>query len=146
MTTVTTTHVKDLRELESFAKEFASKYLLNPRTLVFYGEVGAGKTTFIKLLCTELGVTEATSSPSFSIINEYLSKRGKVFHIDLYRLNTEEDVWNLGLEELFFDNSYCLIEWPELVEAYLPDDTLEIYIEVNEKKERFFKIIVKKLA
>lgn len=138
---MTTVCIKNLEELGDFAKEFTKNYLANPRVLTFYGEVGAGKTTFIKLLCTTLGVDEATSSPSFSIINEYLSNRGKVFHIDLYRLKTEEEAWNLGLEELFFDNSYCFIEWPELIKAYLPENMLEIHIEVNEKRERFFKII-----
>lgn len=132
--------IDTLSSLDAFAKTFCKRYLQKPRVVAFYGEVGVGKTTFIKLLCEKLGVHEATSSPSFSIINQYLSNRGNVYHIDLYRLEQEEEAWHLGLEELFYSQSYCFIEWPDKVEACLPTNTLFIQIQVNYKNERVFKI------
>ncbi len=100
------------------------------RIFVFRGELGAGKTTLIKALCRELGVQEGTSSPSFSIVNEYASGKGeKVYHLDLYRLETEEEALDIGLEEILEDaNAWRFIEWPDRIENLLPADRVEVAI------------------
>lgn len=98
------------------------------RTVAFFGDLGAGKTTLIKRLCTALGVEDETSSPTFSLVNEYAGTTGPVYHLDLYRLESEEEAFSIGLLELFDGEKYCFIEWPELVEGYLPTQTLWLQI------------------
>jgi tRNA threonylcarbamoyladenosine biosynthesis protein TsaE len=97
------------------------------RVFAFYGEMGAGKTTFIKSLCRALGVPDVTSSPSFGIINEYRYGRdAAVYHFDFYRIRKLEEVYDIGCEEYFYSGDYCFMEWPELVEEILPDDTVKL--------------------
>lgn len=92
------------------------------------GEMGAGKTTFIKALCSQLGVTDTMSSPTFSIVNEYeADKRSSVYHFDFYRLKNEQEALDIGVEEYFYSGAYCFIEWSERVKNLIPDD----YIVVN---------------
>lgn len=102
------------------------------RIILFNGEMGAGKTTLIKEICFELGVKENVSSPTFGIVNEYDIEKGSVFHFDAYRIENEEEAFDIGLEEYLFSGNWCLIEWPEKVSTFLPNENekLEVTIEV----------------
>lgn len=110
------------------------------KKVAFLGQIGAGKTTFIKLLCQRLGVNTATSSPTFSIINQYEIEDALVHHIDLYRLKSEDEAFSIGLMELLEDNSYCFIEWPSLVESYFPESSVWIKISADEQDIRTFDV------
>lgn len=130
------THVDELDE--------AARILLNhypeSRVFAFYGPMGAGKTTFIKALCRHLEVSDLVSSPSFPIVNHYESDHGEdVYHFDFYRINSQEEVYDLGYEDYFYSGSYCFIEWPEKVEALLPPGIVCVYIELvgQERTVRF---------
>ena len=110
------------------------------RIFAFFGEMGAGKTTFIKALCTALGVDDNVSSPTFALVNQYQMVDGDtVFHFDFYRIKKIEEVLDIGYEDYFYSGSYCLIEWPEKIEQLLPDETLRVNITVEESSgERVF--------
>jgi len=97
------------------------------RIFAFVGEMGVGKTTFIKELCKELGVKDNVSSPTFSIVNEYLAGEGsKVYHFDFYRIKSLEEAFDLGYEDYLYSNSYCFIEWSEKINELLPNDVVTI--------------------
>jgi len=99
------------------------------KCFAFYGDLGAGKTTFIKALCKALGVGEVVNSPSFAIINEYKTKLNEtIYHFDFYRIKKAEEVFDLGYEEYFFSDNLCFIEWPEMVENLLPPNCKAIHI------------------
>ena len=99
--------------------------------------MGAGKTTFIKALCEELGVTETVGSPTFAIINEYRGGNGlPIYHFDFYRINKLEEVYDFGYEDYFYSGNLCLIEWPELVESLLPENTVRVSIQETEDGSR----------
>ena len=125
--------------LENIA-EAAKKFLAEAgdrRVFAFHGGMGAGKTTFIKALCLELGVTEVVASPTFAIVNEYMAQNGEpVYHFDLYRVKTMDEACDFGCEDYFYSGSYCFIEWPELVEPLLPDDTADVCITVDDEGHR----------
>ncbi len=108
------------------------------RVWAFYAPMGAGKTTLIHMLCTEvLGVSDAVSSPTFAIINEYKSPvAGTVYHMDWYRLKGIEEAQQAGVEDLLFSNNLCLVEWPEVAPALLPDDTFHITISLVDENTR----------
>ena len=111
------------------------------RVVAFFGDMGAGKTTLIKAICEQLEVTDATSSPSYGLINEYRSDEGStVYHFDLFRIRTLEEVYDLGYEEYLYSGNYCFIEWPEKVETLLPEDTVRAYIRVDENDGRTVKL------
>ena len=104
---------------------------------LFYGDLGAGKTTLIKQICKNLGVKEhLLSSPTFSIINEYPTEFGKVFHFDFYRMKNEWEIMDLGVEEYFDSGDFCFIEWPERLGSLLPDQYLKITIKDNGANSR----------
>lgn len=130
----------NLLQIDTVAKEFVAAMGAN-KVFAFYGEMGAGKTTFIKAVCRELGVTETITSPTFSIINEY--KKGddeSLFHFDFYRIESIQEAYDFGYEDYFFSGRLCFIEWPELVETLLPDDVVNVYITVDENNSRCIKI------
>ena len=128
--------------LPQAAQEFAS--LLGDETVyAFYGEMGAGKTTFIRELCRALGVEEdLANSPSFSIINEYRSDTTAelIYHFDLYRLESVDEALEIGVEDYFDSGALCLLEWPERIEPLLPDDTVKVSISVNPDDSRTLTI------
>ena len=98
--------------------------------IAFYGKMGAGKTTFIKALCEELGVADVITSPTFAIVNEYsLPSQGALYHFDFYRIKKLEEVYDMGYEDYFYSGNLCLIEWPELIEELLPENALRVTIE-----------------
>ncbi len=107
----------------------------------FYGSMGAGKTTLIKQICKHLHVKDNISSPTYAIINEYSTVANPIYHMDLYRIEKEEEILDLALEEYFTNKVYCFIEWPERVEFLLPDFRVNVYIEVEKDQSR--KITVK---
>jgi len=116
-----------LSELNTIAKEVVenSKH----KTLLFYGAMGVGKTTLIKELCKVLGIDYVTSSPTFSIVNEYVTNTNeKVYHFDFYRIEDEEEAYDIGFEDYFYDEAWCLIEWPENVQNLLPLNAVEIHL------------------
>jgi len=123
-----------------------AKWLLSQtdpaRIFAFYGKMGAGKTTFIKVLCEELGVTDVVNSPTFALINVYAAAFGdQIYHFDFYRIKSLSEVYDIGYEEYFYGNSRCLIEWPELVETLLPEDTVRVHIIEDESDgSRLFTI------
>lgn len=100
------------------------------RVIAFYGGMGAGKTTFIKAICHELGVTDdIVTSPTFAIVNEYEGSHGPIYHFDFYRVKSLSEARDMGCDDYFYSGNLCLIEWPELVEPLLPDDAVSVTIE-----------------
>lgn len=132
--------VNSLQEYAAAAREFV-KAMGNNRIFAFYGSMGSGKTTFIKSVCEEMGVEEAINSPTFAIVNEYESRDGEtIFHFDFYRIKSIAEVYNMGYEEYLYCNAYCFIEWPELIEELLPEETVRVEIRENADGSREIKI------
>ncbi|MBO7119416.1 MAG: tRNA (adenosine(37)-N6)-threonylcarbamoyltransferase complex ATPase subunit type 1 TsaE [Bacteroidaceae bacterium] len=103
----------------------------------FYGKMGAGKTTFIKAICEALGVKDTVASPTFAIVNEYADAQGQpVYHFDFYRIKNLKEAYDIGCEDYFYSGRPCFIEWPELVEELLPEDTVRVDIQVLEDETR----------
>lgn len=114
------------------------------RVYAFYGNMGAGKTTFIKQLCEEMGTEDVVNSPTFAIVNVYdveTPHKGEVYHFDCYRLKDIREAVDLGTEDYLYSGNYCFIEWPEMIDRLLPDDTLEVHIGVKENGDR--ELVVK---
>jgi tRNA threonylcarbamoyladenosine biosynthesis protein TsaE len=124
-----------LSHLPAIASEIIS-HSGNSRIFLFYGEMGAGKTTLIKAICEYLGVTEPATSPTFSIVNEYDGRNDKIFHFDFYRLKNETEALDMGYEEYFYSGAYCFIEWPEKIPNLLPEHYISIRIEVIGENSR----------
>lgn len=118
-----------LDALPQAAQQFISN-MGNARVFAFYGNMGAGKTTFIKALCECLGVTDTVTSPTFAIVNEY-EGRERVYHFDFYRIRRIEEAYDLGFEEYCYSGHLCFIEWPELIEDLLPEDAVRVNIEAQ---------------
>jgi len=122
----------------------AAQTLLNrfPKDRIFLlnGPMGAGKTTFIKYLCEQLGVKDSTSSPTFSIVNEYDSDNGPIYHFDFYRIKDEQEAFDFGYEEYFYSGAYCFIEWPEKIPNLLPEEAKEIHISIIDAATRKISI------
>ena len=113
----------------------------NHKVLAFHGEMGAGKTTFINALCQAMGVEDAISSPTFSIINQYKTNKGEtVYHMDLYRIKDENEAINAGVEDCLFSGNICFVEWPEKAPGIFPDDTLDVTITPVDDITRKLKI------
>lgn len=127
----------ELQNIQSTAKELL-EFADNKRVFLFYGSMGAGKTTLIKALCQALGVEQMASSPTFSIVNEYATQFETIYHFDFYRIKREEEAYDLGFEEYLYSGAYCFIEWPEKVENLLSQDahTLRIQLDVLSPESR----------
>ena len=110
------------------------------KILAFHGDLGAGKTTFIRALCSQLGIKDLVSSPSFSIINEYDSISGRVYHMDLFRIKDEDEAIRAGVEDCVNSGFTCLVEWPERAGGIFPSDTLNIYMEVLDEQTRKIRL------
>jgi tRNA threonylcarbamoyladenosine biosynthesis protein TsaE len=111
-------------------------YANNERIFLFYGDMGAGKTTLIKSLCEYLGTKELITSPTFSIVNEYDGTQGKIYHFDFYRLKNQTEALDMGYEEYFYSGHYCFIEWPEKIAGLFPPHYIRINIQVLNSNER----------
>ena len=128
------------QELPQVAQQILTAFG-NRKVILFYGEMGVGKTTLIKQLCKLLGVEDATTSPTFSIVNEYLANTDKtIYHFDFYRIEEEAEVFDLGYEDYFYSKNYCFVEWPEKIPNLLPEDTVTLKIELGENNERLIYI------
>ena len=136
-----TLFAENLEQLNSIAKQILN-YTSTHKKFAFYGEMGVGKTTLIKALSLQLGVTEIVSSPTFSIVNEYQADEStKIYHFDFYRIEDEREAYDMGYEEYFFSNAYCFIEWPEKIPNLIEEDMVQIKMSVEGNKRRIEVII-----
>lgn len=119
--------VPSLDSIDVAAREFVAR-IGSHRVFAFYGSMGAGKTTFIKAVCEQLGVRDAVTSPTFAIVNEYASDMGPVYHFDFYRIKNLAEAMDLGFEDYAYSGNLCLMEWPELIEELLPENTVSVNI------------------
>jgi tRNA threonylcarbamoyladenosine biosynthesis protein TsaE len=132
--------IKDKRHLITAAKELLEQSGKN-KIFAFYGSMGAGKTTIIKAICQTLGAVDIVSSPTFTLVNEYKTSSGEsLYHIDFYRIRKQEEVFDFGIEEYLTGDSYCFMEWPELIEEILPEETIKVRISVDENEQRILSI------
>lgn len=128
--------IDSLDKINDTAKEFVS-IMGEHKVFVFYGSMGAGKTTFITALCKELGVTDVISSPTFAIVNEYETISGNsIYHFDFYRINKVEEAFDFGYEDYFYSGNLCFIEWPEKVAELIPDNAVKVFITEKEDGSR----------
>ena len=128
--------IQNIEDLAAAAQKFVDEMGEN-RVFAFYGKMGAGKTTFIKAVCEALGVEDVVTSPTFAIVNEYADAQGEpVYHFDFYRIKNLKEAYDIGCEEYFYSGYPCFIEWPELVEELLPEDTIDVRIEVLDNEAR----------
>lgn len=131
---------KSENDLPAIAKEIISS--ATNKTIIFQGEMGAGKTTLIGKLCAELNVLDKTSSPTFSIVNQYLTEENEtVFHFDFYRIENEQEVMDMGYEDYFYSDAYCFIEWAEKIPNLLPEEYTLLKIELTENNNRIISIV-----
>jgi len=140
-------YIPSLNEIQKSAEEFL-KLIGNHKIIAFNGQMAAGKTTFIKALCAQLGVQESTTSPTFALVNEYetAAKRSlsevempvsqTIYHFDLYRIEHLEELLDMGFEDYIYSGNFCFIEWAEIARPLLPDDTLWVTLSVDENGRR----------
>ncbi|MCF8464215.1 MAG: tRNA (adenosine(37)-N6)-threonylcarbamoyltransferase complex ATPase subunit type 1 TsaE [Flavobacteriales bacterium] len=114
--------------------EFLKTLATNEQIILFSGEMGAGKTTLIKQFCAYLGIQDEVSSPTFSLVNEYESAIGPVYHFDLYRIRSEEELYDIGYEDYFFSGYLCLVEWPEMASGIIPTKHVMVNIRVQNEQ------------
>ena len=131
--------IKDLADLDRAAGEFLER-TKNHRIIAFHAPMGAGKTTFTTALCRRLGVGDAVCSPTFTIVNEYLTASGEpVYHFDFYRINSPSEAMDIGFYDYVDSGNLCLIEWPENIESLLPEETLAVGISVRDDGARLLE-------
>ena len=131
--------INSLEEIGKSAKTFVEK-MGNHKLFAFYGKMGSGKTTFIKAICEALGVTDVINSPTFAIVNEYMDGNGEpIYHFDFYRIKNIGEVYDIGFDDYIYSDALCFMEWPELVEQLLPDDTVRVEIIENPDQSRTIK-------
>ena len=133
--------IQDLAHINEAAKAFVEN-IGDHTVFAFYGKMGAGKTTFIKAICEELGVEDVITSPTFAIVNEYTAQGEPVYHFDFYRIKKLEEVYDMGFEDYFYSGSLCLIEWPELIEEVLPENAVKVYITENPDGSRIVSMSI----
>lgn len=129
----------ELKELPEVAKEFISS-IKEDRIFLFEGDMGVGKTTFIAEVCRQLGATDDFGSPTFSLVNEYLDKKGNpIYHFDLYRIESPQEIIEMGAEDYFNSGALCLVEWPDRLGGLTPEDSRRVIIEEVENGKRILK-------
>ncbi|MCK5822474.1 MAG: tRNA (adenosine(37)-N6)-threonylcarbamoyltransferase complex ATPase subunit type 1 TsaE [Bacteroidales bacterium] len=132
--------INNISEIKKTAKLFLNK-TKEFKKFAFFGDMGVGKTTFIKELCKQLGVTDVVNSPSFAIVNEYMSANNEIiYHFDFYRIKNINEVFDFGYEEYFYSPNYCFVEWPEKIEHLLPDDFISVNIIEESNHKRIINI------
>ncbi len=129
--------IENLDNIRAAAREFIQN-MGDAHVFAFYGKMGAGKTTFVKAICEELGVEDVITSPTFAIINEYEGNE-TIYHFDFYRIKKLEEVYDMGYEDYFYSGALCFIEWPELIEEILPDDAVRVSITEQQDGSRLVK-------
>jgi tRNA threonylcarbamoyladenosine biosynthesis protein TsaE len=123
--------INDLEHIREAARQFINA-MGDQHVFAFYGHMGAGKTTFIKAICEELGVDDVVTSPTFAIVNEYTAAVGiPIYHFDFYRIKKLEEVYDMGYEDYFYGDGFCFIEWPEMMEELLPEGATKVQITEN---------------
>ena len=133
-------YAKKAQELNEIAKAIVEVFE-NEKKFVFFGEMGVGKTTLIKYICKVLNVQDVVTSPTFSVVNQYRNKDGNtLYHFDLYRIENQEELFDLGLEEYIYSDNYCFIEWPEKAEGLLSDNFVQVQM-IKNKEYRIIKVI-----
>ena len=134
--------ISDIERLPEAAAQFVGKMKDFPSNVyAFHAPMGAGKTTFISEVCRLLGCEDEANSPTFSIVNEYDTREGgKVYHLDCYRMESEEEAFDIGVDDYFASMNPCFVEWPENIEALLPPETVRVEITVKENGERIISI------
>lgn len=129
----------NLNQVTNISKELLQ--LVKSKILLFYGEMGSGKTTLIKEIVKQLGVVDNVSSPTFSLVNEYHTQNNeKIYHFDFYRIENEEEAYDIGIEEYFYNENWCLIEWPQKIENLLPLESVAIHLTINNNNSRNIQI------
>ncbi len=133
--------VANVADLSDVARDFLHTFQQH-RIIAFYGNMGAGKTTFIKALCNVLGVTDTVNSPSFAIVNEYsVPGDGLIYHFDFYRLKNVAEAYDMGYEDYFYSGDYCFVEWPEKIEELIPQKHLKVTIDIVSDHERKISVL-----
>lgn len=129
--------IRSLDTIRETAREFVAS-MGQASVFAFYGKMGAGKTTFVKAICEELGVEDVITSPTFAIVNEYQSTKtgGPIYHFDFYRIKKLDEVYDMGYEDYFYSGAPCFLEWPELIEEILPNDAVKVTITEQEDGTR----------
>lgn len=128
--------ITDLDHIAEAAQDFLQQ-IGNHKLLAFYGQMGAGKTTFTVALCAALGVEDTVCSPTFTIINEYVASDGEsVYHFDFYRIKNNAEAMDIGVDDYFYSGNLCIMEWPENIEDLLPEETVRIHITVCDDQSR----------
>ena len=123
--------INDLEHIREAARQFIDA-MGDQQVYAFYGHMGAGKTTFIKAICEELGVEDVITSPTFAIVNEYTTPSEEaIYHFDFYRIKKLEEVYDMGYEDYFYGDGLCFIEWPEMMEELLPEGAVKVHITEN---------------
>ena len=130
--------INDLGSIREAARQFIAQ-IGEHKVFAFYGNMGAGKTTFVKAICEELGVEDVITSPTFAIINEYHAKDGVIYHFDFYRIKRLEEAYDIGFDDYIDSGNLCFIEWPELIEELLPEDAIRVEIEETDNGSRIVR-------
>ncbi|TXB65427.1 tRNA (adenosine(37)-N6)-threonylcarbamoyltransferase complex ATPase subunit type 1 TsaE [Vicingus serpentipes] len=131
---------KSINDLNQISKQLI-EHFGTIRVILFNGEMGAGKTTLIKEICKNLGVSENTSSPTFSIVNEYQTDNHEsIYHFDFYRLENEQEAMDFGYEDYFYSNSFCFIEWSEKIPNLIPENHQVVSIKIDNSNNRIISI------